>query len=926
MKREYWAYFAFIIIITFSTQCFAQTSGAIRGDVQDPSGNPLPGAKVTISSAALIGATRSTTTNELGVFRFPSLPVGEYAAEVTLPGFDAASVERIEVKLGSTAAVSVPMKLSSAVEHMEIVAETPLFDPTSSTLSTNYENEMLEELPTQRGMWDLMQVSPGISVDVGDSQDAAMIAFGSNRTSNSWKIDGVDVTGPETGSAWFYVNPDVIEEIEVMGVGAPAEYGNHTGAVLNVVTKKGGNDFHGGANLYYQNDSLTADNVTLPDSPFGFNRDIYRHFTAQLGGPVMKNRLWFFGGVENQRDGFTFAGNDPAFTPINETDKYDAKISGRLGESNDFTGFYHYDNYEYHGQASPSIAESATSTEPGNNPAWGGSFTSTLSDTTLVEAAYSGWEATDRWLSATGSFEDPFTNYDVSPETYSGGLLFPYDYVTSRHQFKAAMTHYADRFLGTQHEFKFGVQYGKGSAETTAAYGPNGVWNYQYAGYQYRVYQAPYIYGGTGNDLGIFVDDTVTVNDRLSLNLGLRYDHNTGSIPDFPRLAIGTPSISPMGNIVETGQTIPGFENVIDWNLVSPRLGFTYQLGDSSRSVIQGSFGVYYDQNVYGNWDAPAPVVPDIVTSILNPETGEYEVLRIEQSESFTQNPDIRAPRTLQYSFGFEHQINNESAFGVQYVHKDSKDLIGWEILGGKYETVPFIDPFTGESIQLLNMIDRPLLRRGNDPGNFPGSEGLDYFQKYHGVLLTFNKRFSRSWTLTASYTWSRSEGLIPQVFSQYQNDPLYSTREGSDPNNFINAEGRLQGDRPHMFRVQGVFFHLPLDLQASVNAEFSSGRPYARLVDAGGSGLLNQGRVTYTSEARGTLRYSPIESVDVSLTRFFNITDDVRLRVEGSVFNLLNSGQELSWSTQTLEPGEAFVAATWVKPRRLQIRLGFEF
>ncbi|PWT88879.1 MAG: hypothetical protein C5B54_09865 [Acidobacteria bacterium] len=917
---------AFLVcILCLTSLVFAQTSGGIRGVIADADGNPLPGALVTISSKVLIGK-RTTTTNELGVFRFPSVPVGTYSAEATLEGFSTVKADSVEVKLGVTANVPLTMKITNVNEAMTIVGETPLIDPTKSQLSTNYSNEILKEIPTQRGMWDLMQVSPGISVDTGDSQSSGMIAFGSGRTSNSWNIDGVDVTGPETGGAWLFVNPDNIQEIEVLGVGAPAEYGNHTGAVLNVVTKSGGNDYHGAANFYYQSDALTGNNVTLPDSSYGFSRKKFNYATGQFGGPIRKDKLWFFGSIEYSRDGFAFAGNDPALTPIQKSDKYDAKVSGRVGEHNDFSAFYHNEIYRYPESTSPYSAQSALGNEIGNDPSWGGTFNSTISDKTLFEAAYSGWTSVDRWLSQANVQETPFTNYDVFPYTYSGGLLYPYDYRTSRHQFKAKLTHYADKFLGSQHEFRFGAQYGRGKAETIIAYGANGYWDYQSYGFQYRVVQAPYLYGGTGKELGIFLDDTVTLNHRTTLNLGVRFDHNTGSIPDFKRLGIGTPSISPIGNVIETGETIPGHENLIDWNVVSPRLGFTYQVQKDGRSEIQGSFGVYYDHNVYGNWDAPAPQLPAITTYRLNPKTGQYEITDQYLPEDFTQNPSIKAPRTLQYSVGYNQQLNKDSAFGAQYVYKDTKDLVGWEILGGTYNPVPFVDPFTGKTITLLSIVDQPLLQKGNDPGDFPGSEGLKYFQKYHGLVFTYNKRFSKNWSMNASYTWSKSYGLTPTPLDQTQSSPLYGSRTGSDPNNYINAVGRLQADRPHMFRVQGVFFHLPGDLQFSANAEFSSGRPYARQVRAGGDGLLNQDAIIYTSEPRGNLRFSPIEMVDLSVAREFKISGEWRLRLEGDIFNLLNSDQELFWTTQTLAPGEQFVPDTWVKPRRLQIRVALQF
>ncbi len=109
------------------------------------------------------------------------------------------------------------------------------------------------------------------------------MAFGSNRQSNSWNIDGVNLRDPRPAPAWWDVNPDNIEEVEVLGVGAPAEYGNHLGAVLNVVTKKGGNSFHGGGSLFWQTASLTGTNVMVDD--FGFNRKKFCNATFQLGGP-----------------------------------------------------------------------------------------------------------------------------------------------------------------------------------------------------------------------------------------------------------------------------------------------------------------------------------------------------------------------------------------------------------------------------------------------------------------------------------------------------------------------------------------------------------------------------------------------------------------------------------------------------------------
>ena len=922
-----------LCLLSFSAAVFAQTTGNIRGDVTDPDGKPLPGVMVTISSSALIGQTRTAYTNESGTYRFASLPVGTFSLEATMAGFQTIRVEKVTVSIDGTATVPLRMELMKVAESVTTIGESPIIDVTDSGLSTNYKGELLDELPTQHQMTDLMQVTPGVTASTGDSSGDRTIALGSNMQSNAWHVDGVDLSAPETGSVWFTVNPDLIEEIQVTGVGASAEYGNHTGAVFNVVTKKGGNELHGGASYYLLNDDLTDTNIELegvdPDIA-GYHRTEYRRISALLGGPIVKDRVWFFGGAETLRDAASQPGVDPEFAdqaPY-KSDKYDIKITSRLGEKHELSGFAHYEDWDSPNTPGPQYVEqSALAGEGGRNPAWGASLTSTLSQETLLEVRYAGWWSDDIYDSVVGTPPaDPFIDYGPTASglvEYSGGVWYPWDYETWRTQIRGKLTHYADDFLNSQHEFKFGVQYSVGQADTSIGIGANGFYTYNYYGYTYRVYQQPFTYGAENRDLGFFIDDTITINDRLTLNVGIRFDRNTGKFPDYPRLAPGTPSIAKAGNFVETGEIIPGLD-VIDWNTVSPRLGFVFQPTADGRSTIQGSFGVYYDHNVSGNWDYPPPQLPDIIYTLLNPDTGQFEEYDRIVSEGIIPPTDLNAPKALQYSIGYEQQFTNQLAAGVQYVYKKTDDLIGWQILGGTYSTVPFVDPFTGEQYTLLNIIDRPTLTKGHDPGDFPGSEGLEYYQKYHGLLFTFEKRFGDQWGINANYTWSKSYGLNPRALSESQFNPFYGSRQGSDPNAWINADGRLQGDRPHMFRLQAVFQNLPWDMIGSIAGDFESGRHHTRQIRTP-SGLLNQGRVDIIMER--DLRLNPIQAIDVSLAKRFYFGGDVAIRVEGTVFNLLNSDNELSLADLRLQaPGDVFPVSFWTQPRRLQLRLGFEF
>ena len=216
----------------------AQDNGLIRGAVTDDSGAIVPGATVTLLGEAIIGGTRSTVTNESGVFRFPALPPGDYAVEVALGGFDTVRFENVRIGINTAATLDASLSLSGVTETVQVVAEAPLLDVGSNAAITTFSTEFVEELPTERNFYDYIHIAPGMTqMNSGGGGDRT-IAFGSNQQSNSWNVDGIEASAPETGSSWWDPNVDMIEEVEIIGIGAPAEFGNFTGGVFNIVTKK----------------------------------------------------------------------------------------------------------------------------------------------------------------------------------------------------------------------------------------------------------------------------------------------------------------------------------------------------------------------------------------------------------------------------------------------------------------------------------------------------------------------------------------------------------------------------------------------------------------------------------------------------------------------------------------------------------------
>jgi outer membrane receptor protein involved in Fe transport len=910
-----------VVALALSVPAWAQTTGTIRGQVNDADGGVLPGVTVTVESEALLG-DRTVITGSGGSYLFAVLPVGTYSVTAALDGFQTQRVEEVRVNINATITVSFVLPEVFG-EEVVVVAETPLLDVTSASVGTNYSSDFMEDLPTARNFWDLVAVSPGISQ--ASEQSDRQIAFGASLQSNAWHVDGLDTSSPDTGSSWWYLNPDTIAEVQVLGVGAPAEFGNMLGAAFNVVTKSGGNEVHGSINTFWQTDSLTDTNLALEDSEFpSFHRDKYHDITGTLGGPIKKDKAWFFAAAQNWRDGSSPAGVDPAFATLYSSDRYDLKITWRLNDANVIEAKGHYEDWAFEEPASQFALPSALGVEAGNQPAWGISWQSILSDRTMLEIKYAGWEDESSWLSQTGSTEVPFVDWSAEPETYSGGTLWEYIYPQGRDQGEVALSHFADDFLAGDHDFKFGVQYNEGFAHSKTRVGADGYYIYRYPywyyyyGYYYYYEYFKYIwnpawYGAESESLSAYIDDSWHVSDKLTLSIGVRYDRLEGRIPEYDRLDM---------QWQPTGETIPGAD-ALTWTHFSPRLGFAY--APNPRTTVRGSFGVYYDANVTGNWNYPPVDAPPVEVWGFNEATGEYDIFWWDWHATFGIDPDLEAPRSLQYALGFERQIGQNMAFGATAVYKDTENLIGWELLDdGVYEDFPFTDPFTGNEYILWNEIEQATLRKGNKPGVTANPDATEYYQEYTALMLSFKKRMADNWSMMASYTLSESTGLTPRTLSDWQFNPFYGSTANSDPNNYINGDQHLQGDRLHMFNVQANFL-LPYSMHIGTMVTLQSGRPYSRQIGV----WLNQGKTNVIMEpASDDQRFPSQALIDLSWGKRFKLSDSVDLNLDLQLFNLLNEDAPDYWESLSVGEGGAFVPdyAYITLPRRLQLRFAIEF
>src|SRR3954447_5823558 len=366
------------------------TTGTIRGVVTDDSGGVLPGVSVTLKGPATAG-TPTTTTNEAGVYRFPNLGPGAYQITAELPGFNTSTQTGIQVALGASTEVAVQLKISNQQENVTVTAMSPVVDATTTQVATNYSREWVENAPVRRfSFFDLVNAAPGVSASTSTSSRSQ--SFGSATNENVYLIDGTDFTAPLTGAAWPWPNTDAIEEIQVLSLGAPADYGNLGGVVFNVVTRQGSNTFHADANFYFQTQGLTGRNTTdAQDSKLPYHRDEFKDTTLQLGGPVVKDKLWFFGSFQYQKDADSQPGTDPQFPARSSAKRYFYKLNYQVNKDNRVQFQMHDDFYRIPGRASATTAPSTIAVETGHNPSPGFVWTSVLNATTVVEGRYSGF-------------------------------------------------------------------------------------------------------------------------------------------------------------------------------------------------------------------------------------------------------------------------------------------------------------------------------------------------------------------------------------------------------------------------------------------------------------------------------------------------------------------------------------------------------
>jgi hypothetical protein len=896
----------------FSGRSFAQgLSGSLSGSVKDEQGGILAGAAVVLSSPAQIGGDQRTTANDKGQWRFPVLAPGVYVLQVAkTPGFGTYREEGIIIGAGAAIERPVVLKLASVAQEVTVTAGSSV-ESRSSGIETRFGPEHLEMIPTRRfSMFDAIRSAPGMSPTSPSSGTVNTVSsFGSGVNENAFLIDGTTFTCPCSGVSRAEPSVDVIHEVHVQSIGASVEFGNIQGAVINVITKQGGARFQSQSAYYGQSSGLTAQPIVLAvtGTPLssGYERARYRDFSTGLGGPVLRDRLWFYGAYQYLRDYDSQPGTDPAFPRRYEQDKVFGKLTWRLTPSLQMMQSYHQELWQNPDPPTVATPFEATLRRHASVPS------STFANVTYAPTGQSVWDLrVGRYVfdekddpstgnRTTANHFDRITGLSSGNVREMGGLRL--DRITA----KAVFNRYQSGWLGVNHELKAGVQLERGEHRAPAVI-PGGVRYEDNSSTPFQaIYRAPSIAGGRADMVALFASDAIALNDRVTVNAGVRFDHSRASSQSVPALDASG---------METDGTIAGLGTLYTWNVVSPRLGVTAKLSANGRTMLRASYGRFNQGVLTGELSPIHPGVTPTTTMAFDAATGGYTQLVsvVDPRVNLRLDPEMRTPRTDEYSVAVERHVTSRLAASAAYIRKTGANFIAWTDTGGTYrEETRLVDGYTLPVFVLTNATrDRRFLL--TNPANF----SMDY----HGLVLAMEKRMANRWQASGSYTFSRVSGLQASSGAPADGAQLSTVAPanmfGSDPNNLTNADGRLPNDRPHVLRMTGVVQVPRIGVMLSANLQHFSGKPWAAAAQV----TLPQGGQRILLEERGSRRLSSQSILDLRVSKSVRLGDAGRVELLLDVLNALNDKAEEALVSDILGSATFGRPRTFVDPVRAMI------
>lgn len=877
MTRRLWIALGLTLLMLLgpAASVLAQGSvtGRIEGVVKDSGGAPLPGVVVTVSSDALVKRKMTTVTDASGVYRFPALPPGKYAVESTLSGFQTVRREGVRLILSQAVAVDLVQDLAKVATGVTVTADAPIVSVVSNDVSTSFGQDYLDKQAVPRNYYQVITSAPGVNADPTSSSGSAILAYGATtENQNAFTLDGVNIADSGSGGHWLLPSIQWMEEIQITGLGANAEYGGYTGGIINGVTKSGGNEFKGALEAYYEPEALVANN-----SPAGTRETFkFEDYAFSLGGPVLRDRLWFFGSVEWWHQ---------VSTPVGALDTSDRKIPRLLGkltyqanEKNRVFAMAEYDGVTNERRGiSTYVLPSGSQKQDGPGYNFALNWESLVSSSNFLNVKVTGYDGNDNYL-AYGGTDVPGHNDYYNTELIWGNA--PMTELNHRHLVtaEASWSLFIDGLFGKSdsHSIKYGGLYEE--ANSTDSWRRNGGFtSYEDSSYcdsMEAYFKDPscaysersrgygeYEVHAQNKGWSLYAQDSMRLY-RLTLNYGVRYTgYRAGWQKGF------------------------GDSTVYSVDFVDPRIGLAWDVTGNARWALKAHWGRYHSSMYTYLYDREASGKGTIQDSdsYWDPDTQTFGPWEDSGAPVLATMGNVSHPYVDELLLTVEHQLGKDSSVGLDFIDRRFRNIMGLVNTNEDYTAVTGVsNPYTGGTLPIWNL---------NTPQTWVLTSDNPGYRTFDSFVLRYDKRYANGWQLRTSLVWTDLKGNV--LKNNGYADEL------RDRNGLVNADGKMDlSYNEWEYKLSGSA-NLPFGFVASGQYTFLSGQyytPYAR-VDYFLDENSSTGRYVNLTE-RGAEKLPSRNIVDLRLAWGTTLARTLRLEFSLECFNVLNTGKTLDLDT----------------------------
>lgn len=940
---------AIFFILLFSVAAFGQVrTGNIYGTVVDESGARLPGVTVTLTSP--VTAELVTITSEEGNFRFLALSPGkDYALKLELDGFKTEIRKGIRVIIGENVTLNFKLQLGNITETVEVTGKSPAIDVRKTTQATNVTQEILQSIPSARDPWVILQKAPSLMMDrenVGGNESGQQSSFssrGEGRSNAQWNVDGVEVTDPTApGTSGMYFDFDMFEEMQIQT--AANDMTAMTGGVnINFVTKRGSDKLSGGGRFYWTDKELQANNTpsAVEQADLSGNMvDSILDYGFNIGGPIIRQKMWFWGSVGVQDISLMDMLGDTDATLLKT---FNGKLNLHLGNHRiELYGVYN-DKVKEGRKRYPLDTYEASRKQTGPAHIFKLQDEITVGNDLLIslKAAYT----------PTSYKLEPYGGRDVPVYEEYGTFRFNTgtweEYETDIYSGSAQLTYFKEKFLGGDHEFKLGadIRYSQSMENSQLGNGLHGKIRPGKSLYYANLYRE-WLLEYKLQRFSAFFQDNINIGNVV-LSVGVRYDHQSGGIMGNTIPGTNIDVASNIGGVDYNFAPInqPAADLPFDFNFLSPRVGFTWDVNKDGKTVVKGNFALYgsvldagYLSDTYlidsyhdlDWWDDNGNQRID--TGELDfYQTRDNYAFVTETDPSFLFDENLSPEKDMEIVLGIERELSEDFAVGLNIIYRRLYDF-NWQVpyvWDGGYRLVRNSDwqmyNWTVDG-QTYEFWDTPDVY---DEGIAKYTKRPDYSRTYTGFELTFNKRLSNRWMLNGSFTYQDTKVHYDSE-NAYIDPTDHKSVDKLDGKSGPHAYDNFVMNSRWMFKLNWLY-RLPLDINFAGTLNVREGYilPTVRtLFDAGiyrGRRNWDNSDPVVLTETFGDTRYPTFFMLDLRLEKAFDLKKIGKIYITIDAFNVTNSNTTMRQGND-ISLANYHVPIIIVNPRVFRFGLRYEF